>query len=787
MISCFRPPTPWDRSSRRCRPATSTSTSNATSPSVPRHLGRSAVWGVVVAVLAGEGVWVGGHRGQTWALSPEEAFSTPPSAATANLVVTPNESPRASIAPREPIAPIEFQRHILPLLTRAGCNAGACHGAATGRGGMALSLWGSDPDADYFALVEQWEGRRTNLARPAQSLIVLKPTGMLDHGGDVALDDRGAAQLTAWITAGAPRGPTRRVVRLEVEAEPAWVDTADTPVQLRAVARYADGTREEVTHRALWRAADPGSATLDIDQAQVRLLRPGRHVVTARFLDQVAPCLVTRPIGDMSFDHAAQPRANYVDDFVYQSLTELRLPCAGPADDESFVRRATLDLIGRLPAPTEVDAFCRDERAEKRGQLVERLLASDAFADYWAYRLATLLRSRGLPNDRQAPRVFHAWLRDQLRGEARWDQMVHEMLTAVGDSHEIGPANFARMASDPRAHAELVSYALLGVRMQCANCHNHPLDHWTQDDYHGLAAVFARVSRHRHVGILTRGGVTHPRTGGDATPRIPGVGPLPPDEDPRRALAAWLTAQDNPLLATAIVNRLWQALFGRGLVEPVDDLRATNPASHPELLEALTSELIASGYDLRQNLRRMALSHAYGRAALPATSDHRALAWYGGASVRPLPAEVLADAIAEVVSVADHYEGYPAETRAIELVDPTVPAASLDILGRCSRTASCDDPTLGGGLAAQLHLLNGAPINAKLAAAHGRLQKLLTTGATTPQIVVEFYRRAYGRLPRPTEASFWSAQIPADDLHREPALVDFVWSLLASQEFTTNH
>jgi Protein of unknown function (DUF1553)/Protein of unknown function (DUF1549) len=366
--------------------------------------------------------------------------------------------------------------------------------------------------------------------------------------------------------------------------------------------------------------------------------------------------------------------------------------------------------------------------------------------------------------------------------------MTRDILTATGDSHTNGPAYFTRLSPDPRAQAELVGQAFLGVRLQCANCHNHPLDRWTQDDYHGLAAVFARLDRGREVKPTNRGAVTNPRTVEPAIPRIPGVRYLDASADGRTALADWLTSPENPYFAKAVVNRLWKAMFGRGLVEPADDLRDTNPATHPELLDQLAKDFVSRGYDIRHTIRLIARSETYGRSSEAIASNKADDRFYSHGDIRPLPAEVLADALCDVTGVPEKYGNEPPGTRAIALVDPGTPSRTLDVLGRCSRRDLCETEVAAGGLPAMLHRLNGELVNRKITARDGRLHQLIAAGKNTEAILDEFYTRAFGRLPTDVERKYWQTQASkVDDKDRPAWLEDVVWSLLNSREFMSNH
>ena len=688
-----------------------------------------------------------------------------------------------------PAAP-QFDTEIVPILTRAGCNAGACHGAAAGRGGFRLSLFGGDPAGDYDTIVHALEGRRVNPAKPADSLVFAKPTGQMRHGGDTVLteDGPGAKRLLAWIAAGAPRGTPKRVTHFAVSPSKDVVEGEGAKVTLRAVARFADGPEVDVTEWTVFTPADPSAVTVDEAGTTATVRRRGQHVVIARFLDRVEPLRVTRPLGDKPADLSAEPTANLIDEEVIRTLAVLRMPVSPQADDATFLRRLRLDLTGTLPAPDEAEAFVTDRAADKREKLVDRLLRSEEYADYWTLRLSRMLRVHSLPGDKEGMRAYTKWLRTGVRDGMPLDKWARELLTATGDTHSVGAANFARLSGDARGQAELVSRAFLGARLQCANCHNHPLDRWTQDDYHGLAAVFAKLERGRVVKVAARGAVTNPRTGEPAVPRIPGTADLDKSDDPMADFADWLTRKENPHFARAQVNRLWRAMFGRGLVEPADDLRATNPATHPKLLDRLTQDFIRHGYDIRHTLKVIALSRAYGRAETSVPGNEADDRYYARAYRRALEPEVLADAIVAVTGVSQSYTGMPAGTRAITIYDPLSPAPSLDVLGRCSRAATCEETAVGGGLPAKLHMLNGDLLNAKIVDKAGRLVKRIDAGKTDSEIVSEFYRLGFGRPPTEKELANWLTRIGkagADD--RRACLEDFVWSLLNSREFTTNH
>lgn len=695
-----------------------------------------------------------------------------------------------ALVPAGAARPIDFDTEIIPVFTRAGCNAGSCHGAAVGRGGFRMSLLGGDAGLDYDSIVHELEGRRINLARPADSLVLIKPTGGLTHQGGTVLEDDGPGvkRLRDWIAEGAPRLQARRLTKLDISPARCVVEKAGAQVPLQAVAHYHDGLSENVTAWTVFTAGDPAAVEIDPKTALATVRRRGQHVVIARFLTRVVPLQLTLPLSDTPVDLAKEPRRGFIDDEVLKTLTVLRLPVAPAADDATFLRRLRLDLTGALPSREEVEAFLADRSADKRAKLVDRLLHSEAYVDYWTHRFAELLRIQPTANEKQGAFTYHAWVREQIDKGAPMNEAARALLTAVGDSHVVGPANFSRTSADARAHAEHVSQVFLGVRLQCANCHNHPLDRWTQDDYHGLAAVFARLDRGRNVKVLPRGAVSNPRTGEPAVPRIPGVRYLDADADGRDGFAQWVTAPDNPYFARALVNRLWRAMFGRGLVEPVDDMRDTNPATHPELLDRLAADFVKHGYDLRHTLRLIALSDTYGRSGATNAANQADDRFYSHAYRRPLEPEVLADAIADVTGVSDRYGSEPDGTRAVALVDPRTPAPALDILGRCSRQASCEANALGGGLPAKLFQLNGALVNRKIVAPEGRLHRSIAADKTNDDIVADFYFRALGRSPTRAEQTYWRQRLTgADKTDRAEWLEDAIWSVLNCSEFTTNH
>lgn len=680
--------------------------------------------------------------------------------------------------------PLSFHREIVPLLTKAGCNAGACHGAAAGRGGFHLSLFGGSPAEDYHAIVHQLEGRRIHRRAPEQSLILRKPLGELDHGGDHVLvtDSLEYDTLRTWLRQGAVFDVPRPLDDFRVLVE----EFADSPVphyQLKSLATL-EGMRgpRDVTSFTQFTVTDPDSVELATGTAAVKLLRPGQHVIIARYLDRIQAITLTRPYPSPVVSSRLSA-TNFIDREINQTLSELNLPAGAPIGDAEFLRRVTIDLTGRLPEPEDVKAFVASARIDKRLRVVDRLLSSAAFNDYWTLIVSRWLRLHSLPNDSQGADTFGKWIRESIAEGASWRDMTRQLLTASGDSHVVGPANFCRMVGDPRAHAEVVSEVFLGARMGCANCHDHPLDRWTQDDYHGLAAMLARIDRGRQVQFTSRGDVTNPKSSMPARWRLPGTSYVEPNVVPTERLAQWMTGPDQTRLARSYVNRIWSEVFGRGLVETVDDMRDTNPATHPELLDILARQLVVHDYDLRCLLRWLVTTEAYARS-----STDKADKFYGFRESRPLSAHVLADAIGDVTGVPLALSRMPLGTRAMHVLDPLSPAPALDILGRCNRAGNCAASKSATGLATQLHLINGDLINRTLDDPQSRLMRRLASNESPSEVIQEFHLRAFGVRATDEQIEQWAQQLDSSDpQERRERLQDWLWSVLSSRRFQFNH
>lgn len=686
---------------------------------------------------------------------------------------------------------LDFRTRILPILTKAGCNTGACHGAAVGQGGFKLSLLGYDPVQDHRNITRELGGRRLDIESPEHSLILRKSTDELDHEGGRRIKQSSDAcrTLVKWIATGAEFGPADlRVARIEVGPADSLLPATGQSLQLCVTAMLSDGTRDDVTPLALYSSND--DAVADVTAAGLVTMRSrGLTSIMVRYSGQVVAARFAVPFGDAVVTTEDFAPRSFIDECVLLELQRLHLPPSSLSGDAEFLRRVYLDLTGKLPEVDEVRAFLQaPPSTEKRRRLIAALLERPEFVDFWTLKFGDWLLLGGKRGAELPTRTYHEWVRDQIARNRPLDQFVRDLLLAQGDPGKIGPANFFTLAGDPRDLGEYVGSMFLGTQIACARCHAHPADRWTQDDYHAFAACFAKLNQQGGaVRVAARGEVTHPKTQQPVAPRPLGaVKPIDVDAiDPRVPLAAWLVAPENPHFARNIVNRVWKHLLGRGLVEPVDDLRPTNPPANPALLDALATNFIQHGFDLRWLVGQIAESRTYQLSSRSAPANRQDARLSSHALVKPLPAQVLADAIAQVTGVPDHFANHPAGTRAVQLIGAQTVSYALDVLGRCTRERNCEaQGRPGGGLSQALHLINGSSINSKL---HGAtVTGLLERGLAHREIIDELYLRALSRFSTTQEWSEWEPLL-AHAVNREEAVEDLLWALLNSREFAFNH
>ena len=708
-----------------------------------------------------------------------------------------------------PIPSASFRIDVLPLLSRGGCNAGACHGNSGGKGGFRLSLRGDDPDFDFRSLTREALGRRVNLTSPDQSLMVLKPTGQLAHEGGVRFSSGSAEarMLRNWIAAGArdDRSSAPRLKSLHVAPVMKINRSADRIEPLQIVAEFTDGTRRDVTRQASFDLSDPTLAEVS-PAGEVHARRPCEVTVAVRYLTGRGVSSLAFVPDRQGFEWRGLAERNVVDRHVFAKLRQLEINPSEPASDPVFLRRAFLDAIGRLPTVEEARQFLADPDAAKRDHLIDRLLERSEFADFWALKWADLLRNEEKTMGSKGVWVFQRWLRDQIAAEVPLDAMVRQIVSARGSTWTNPPSSFYRTSRDPQAAAEAVAQVFLGVRLQCARCHNHPFDDWTQDDYYGLAACFSTVQR-KQINNLRRDkfdkheingdevvylagspGMVQPRTRALLKPRPPGGVPFESSSDtnPLDQLADWLT-RDNHQFARNLANRVWFHLMGRGVVEPVDDFRESNPPSNPGLLDALTEHLIQGGMRLKPLVALVMKSQTYQLGATPTATNADDTTNFSRAGVRVLPAEVLLDAICQVVEIAEPFRGAPGRLRATQLPGAAADSPFLRIFGKPERLLSCEcERTETTSLAQAFQMINGESVRRKLEDPGNRISRLLARPTPAGAILEEFYLAGLCRQPTHAERDAILAYLAKAGNARD-AWQDVTWAILNSKEFLLRH
>lgn len=711
-------------------------------------------------------------------------------------------------------APVSFTNDVVPVLTKAGCNVGVCHAkAGNGQNGFQLSLLGFEPQEDFEHLSKESRGRRLLPGAPDRSLLLLKASAQVPHGGGLRLDPASAefALLRDWIRQGATSdlSSAPKLVSFEVQPSRGTVPLKGEQ-QLRALARYSDGSERDVTGLALYETNDPAMAEAT-PRGLVKVLDvSGKVSVMVRYQGRISVFSASIPLGAPV--ETLPPAKNFIDEHVFANLKELGIPPSDVCDDATFLRRAMLDIGGRLPTEEEANAFLVSTAADKREQIVDELLRSPDYADYFASKWTALLKNRrDDTSDIVSNFAFHAWIRDSLLANKPYDQFVRELLAATGTVIGNPPVAWYKRVKEPKEQLEDVAQLFLGVRMQCAQCHHHPFERWSQDDYYSLAAFFTQVGRkpsatrgedlifHKR-GMATAtniktGQALKPGALGDVMPAIA------PDEDPRLRLADWMKSPGNPFFAKALVNRYWKHFFHRGLIEPEDDIRDSNPPTNPELLAALEKSFVDSGHDLKALVRVITTSQAYQLSATPNGYNVVDRQNYSRYYPRRLQAEVLLDAIDRLSGTQTDFANLPAGTRAVALPDNSYNQSSpfLRVFGRPEGASVCEcERVQSSSLAQSLHLINAADIKAKLAHANGRAERLAKEDRPPAEKIRELYLAAFAREPRRNElqtAVDYLAEVPlgtdgkpidAPRAQREN-LQDLIWALINTKEFLFNH
>ncbi|MEZ5384910.1 MAG: DUF1553 domain-containing protein [Prosthecobacter sp.] len=724
------------------------------------------------------------------------------------LMLLPGPALHAAEAP-------SFRNTIQPILTRYGCAMGACHGAAAGQGGFRLSLRGFDDEGDWISITRSANGRRLTMEDPARSLLLLKATKMVPHKGDKRFeaDSPEYKAVADWIAAGAPgpRADDPRITSLDI-SHPHVVTQAGKNLQLKVTAKFSDGHSEDVTRWAKFNATNASVATVD-DDGLIQTTGSGEGTVSAWYLSRLAITTVTVPQPnrlEAGAFAALKPR-NFIDEHVLTKLRELNIPPSQRAGDHEFLRRAFLDTIGILPTPEEARAFLADKAADKRDRLVDSLLQRPEFVDYWSHRWSDLLLVNGDKLSPTAMWSYYNWIRRHVAANTPWDAMVRDLLTATGSTLEHGGVNFFVLNDEPTKCAETVSVAFMGTSIACAKCHNHPMEKWTNEQYYAFANLFARIRTkngsqpdERVLFADTQGDIVTPLTGRALPPRpLDALQPvsMTSTEDRRITLADWLTSADNKLFQRAIVNRVWANFFGAGLVEAVDDLRVTNPASNEPLFAAACDHLVAEKFDLKALMRAILQSETYQRSSVTVAENISDLRCGSHYVPRRLKAEILLDTISQVTAAPTTFkidkrnsnkgtsESYPMGFRALQLPDSNIASYFLKSFGRADRVATCEcERTNEPSMAQALNIANGETLNQKLAQKGNRLDALLSSKEPEAKIIEEAYLLTLTREPTErelTQATQLLATAKPED--RRTTLEDIFWSLMGSKEFLFNH
>jgi hypothetical protein len=694
---------------------------------------------------------------------------------------------------------VSFRNEVEPVLTKLGCNQGACHGSQHGKGGFKLSLLGFEPESDYTSIVKSAAARRITPFAPEESLLLLKPTLAVAHGGGRRMEQGSAAYrlLALWLENGAagPREDDPRVVGLKAYPEHRVMQPGHEQ-HLAVMAALSDGSERDVTAGARFDTLNEAVATVR-PSGVARAVGRGEANIMVRYQGRAAMARLTVPFaGEKPFDF---PPRNVLDARAAAKWRELGLIPSPPCSDAEFLRRAMLDTIGTTPTPDEVEDFLAVKDPDKRARLVDRLLDRTEYADFWTLKWGDILRVDSQKLGAQGMLAFNLWLRESFASNKPVNQMVEELVTAQGSIFRNGPANYYRVARSPDDLAETTAQVFMGVRLQCAKCHHHPFEAYGQDDYYGLAAYFARVRSKRSedfglfggeqvVYVAKDGEVFQPRTGKKMVPRPLGDGPADDPIDRRRALARWLTVQNPRWLARNITNRYWGYLMGRGLVNPIDDLRETNPPTNPALLDALAGSFIDSGYDLKALLRLILTSRVYQLSATTTPDNRLDTAFFTHYTIKRLTAEQLLDAIDLATGTVEKFPKLPAETRAIALPDTNYASYFLDTFGRPLRAIACECERSGDpNLSQALHLMNGELLNRKLLQPDGRLARMLRDPKLTDESLIRrFYLLAFNRPPTGIEV-VQARTILREASDRTTGAQDLFWALLNSKEFLFNH
>lgn len=697
--------------------------------------------------------------------------------------------------------PISFRLDVMPVFMRAGCNSGSCHGSARGQDGFRLSLFGYDPAGDHHRITREMGARRLNLALVEQSLVMEKSVGAVPHSGGKRFEPDSAyfATLAGWLEAGAPDDVTGVAEPTGITIMPPEIviEGPGSTQQMTVLARYSDGTDRDITSLAVFLSNNDSSAAVSA-AGLVTAAQRGEAFVMARFATFTEGSQVIVVPREMDYQRPASPGDHYIDRLVDEKLHKLRIVPSPLCSDAVFLRRASLDIVGVLPTPAEAERFGGDDAADKRERLIDELLGRKAFAEMWVMKWAELLQIRtndGNQMSYKATLGYHNWLQERIASNVPFNEIVRELLGASGGTFVNPATNYYQIERDTLRVTENVAQVFMGMRIQCTQCHNHPFDRWTMDDYYGFAAFFAQIGRKgaedpREVIVFNQGSgeVKHPVGGRTMAPRF--LGGATPDlagRDRRTVLSEWIASDDNPYFARNLANMVWAHFFGVGIIEPVDDVRISNPPSNPQLLDELARRFGAYDYDFKRLVRDICTSRTYQRATATNPTNAGDERNFAHARIRRMRAEVLLDAISQVTGTRNKFPGLPLGARAVQIADGNVGNYFLTTFGRAKRETVCScEVQMEPNLSQALHLLNGDTTQKRIRDG-GVVPRLLEAGSTPSEVVVELYRRCLTRGPSEAEAERLDAALAADAENPEAILEDVFWALLNSKEFIFNH
>ncbi len=693
--------------------------------------------------------------------------------------------------------PVSFHLDVMSVFMRAGCNTGSCHGAARGKDGFRLSLFGFDPKGDYFRVTREQATRRVNLANPEASLLLEKAVGAVPHTGGKLFekDSDYYATLLRWLETGAKpdEGEVPRCEKIEIYPPKAVLEGEGAQQSFIVKAFYADGTTRDVTNLAVFMSNNDNSAPIDADGLCTASKR-GEAFVMARFETHTVGSQVIVLPKDLQYEKP-QIAGNYIDELVGAKLHKLRILPSEVCSDEEYLRRVTIDITGKLPTEEEYQQFMADSSEDKRAKLVDRLLERKEFSEIWAMRWAELLMIKSTNTvSQKSAFLYYSWLTEQISNDVPLDQMVREILTASGGTFSNPATNYYEIERDTLKTAENVAQVFMGLRTQCAQCHNHPFDRWTMDDYYGFAAFFSQIGRKNTEDYRER--IIYDRRSGDVRHLVDNrvmepkfLGGVVPDmkgRDRREVLAEWLTAPENPYFASSVANRIWASFFGVGIVDPVDDVRVSNPASNPELYEKLGDKLIEYNYDFKKLVRDICASRAYQRTTLPNDSNRSDTKNFAYAQVRRIPAEQLLDCISAATNHDEKFGGLPLGASAVQIADGRTSNYFLTTFGRSQRETVCTcEATTSPTLSQALHMLNGSATQGKIS--QGKLvEGWVKEGLSEDAIIEKIFIRCLSRKPTAEEREKLAATMKEEE-NKQRGLEDIFWAVLNSREFMFNH